>query len=281
MDIAVFAEFINLTAPIVISEKKQFHNDCGTLKLSSLMNVSEEAFAFLLMENCFKQWKWIATENVKKILCSNVPVSPSSLSSSSSFSSSNKNSTPSTAHVENQETGNQSDEGISSSSTTVSSPDSSTATAASKNHTPQSRTISLQGSSGGKGYQHALGDDDDDDDDDVDEDEDTHENCTQVGPGYLYQLQQVRKDGRLGAGPWLPEGMIRYNEIVECIIKERKVRSKFEEHLKSYFSEQNEKDPSRKKKKRKRGKDDDKDGTMKVVVIDLFSSTSDNDEDED
>ena len=60
IDLAAYAEMLNLTAPIVTSDKKHFKDKCSSTKLSELMNVSEEAFALLLMENCFSQWKWIA-----------------------------------------------------------------------------------------------------------------------------------------------------------------------------------------------------------------------------
>ena len=60
VDLAAYAEMLNLTAPIVTPDKKHFKDSCSSMKLSELMNVPEEAFALLLLENCFTQWKWIA-----------------------------------------------------------------------------------------------------------------------------------------------------------------------------------------------------------------------------
>ena len=98
------------------------------------------------------------------------------------------------------------------------------------------------------------------------------DDCSEVSPGYLYQYNQLRtKDNKICFGHWTQRGMSRFNEIVTRVIAERKVRSKFEEHLKLHYKEQVNQSPLTLKRKRKnKGCDDDSD-EMKVVVIDLFS----------
>ena len=66
VDIDAYSEFLSLTAPIITSEKKQFKENCSVLKISELMNVTEEAFALLVMENCFKHWKFLAESRLRK-----------------------------------------------------------------------------------------------------------------------------------------------------------------------------------------------------------------------
>ena len=79
-----------------------------------------------------------------------------------------------------------------------------------------------------------------------------------------------------GAGRWTPEGMDRYNDIVNKVISARKVRKQFEEHLRTYYREQDKKLlVGIKKKKKKRGDADDEGGPKKVVIIDLFSLSDD------
>ena len=98
IDLAAYAEMLNLTAPIIISDKKHFKGSCSSIKLSELMNVSEEAFALLLMENCFSQWKWIAEAKFKAHTNStNTPscsTSSTTISSTDDHSKSNTGPTP-------------------------------------------------------------------------------------------------------------------------------------------------------------------------------------------
>lgn len=255
VDIAVYAEFINLTAPIIISEKRQYKDNCDVMKLRELMNVSKEAFALLLMENCFQHWKWIGVERVKMIDSSDITsnricsLSPSLSLSSNTTTNATSSSPP---DVENEARCDVTQDNT-----------------ARNTNIPVSHASLLQGSSHGAYHSDSQLDDDDDDD------EDNDDNCTQVGPGYRYQYSHVRKDNRLGAGPWTPEGMVRYNDIVQRVIEERKVRSKFEEHLKSYFNEQMSKDPSRKRKKKSSSLEDDREARKRVAVIDLFTCDSD------
>ena len=65
VDLAAYAEMLLLTAPIVTSESRHmFKENCMRENLSNLLNVTEEAFALLLWENCFEKWKWIAKKQL-------------------------------------------------------------------------------------------------------------------------------------------------------------------------------------------------------------------------
>ena len=240
IDLAAYAEMLNLTAPIIISDKKHFKDKCSSIKLSELMNVSEEAFALLLMENCFSQWKWIAEAKFKAHTSSTN--TPSCSTSSTTISLTDDHSKSNTGPAPN-------------------SPSKSVQCSA----TPQIQSPLSQESAcssiGGYDTEELP-------DNDVDE-----ENYTQISPGYKYQYSQVRRDNKLGAGPWTREGMKRYNIIVQKVIAARKVRQDFEEHLMSHFKEKQKKEPLILKKRKHKWSDQDKDdgGPRKVAVIDLFT----------
>ena len=245
IDLAVYAEMLNLTATITTSAKKLFKETCSTLKLSDLLTIPEEAFSLLVLENCFKQWKWIAETKLNAHHAANT----------SSYSVS------STSCVQKGEDGNEVDN------------ECSLTTPLQERqpivpiHTPLSQSSTGCSSVGCYSYDDLPIDDDDDD------------NYAQIGPGYKYQYTQVRRDNKLGAGPWTREGMERYNAIVKKVISERKVRAMFEEHLMSYFKEKERRHPLllKRKYKNKRGDNDDDDegSPKKVTVIDLFTNADD------
>ena len=237
IDIDAYAEFLSLTAPVITSEKKQFKENCSVLKISDIMNVTEEAFALLVMENCFKHWKFLAEARLRKLHRKKNPelkrAADTLEDTSRAYSCENSSSSSST-----------------SSSIVTQQPSS----IGDKNLT--SHNTGLPSDNEGE----SLGEDDDGDD------------YSEVSPGYLYQYHQLsKKDNKVCFGHWTQRGMSRYNEIVTRVISERKVRSKFEEHLRLHYKEQVHQSPLTLKRKRKtKGVDDDSE-EMKVVVIDLFS----------
>ena len=106
--------------------------------------------------------------------------------------------------------------------------------------------------------------------------EQNDDSCTQIGPGYTYQHTQVRKDNKLGAGPWTIEGMERYNAIVEQVVKYRSTRTVFEGHLKTYFREKYNQTALLVMKRKKRDSNSDEGcSPRKVKVIDLFTGVDD------
>ena len=253
IDIDVYSEFLSLTAPVVTSEKKQFKENCSTLKISDLMNVTEEAFALLVMENCFKHWKFLAEarlgsfhrkKNLQLKRAANA-VECTSPSSSCENSSSSSSSTSCSIVTQQDDV----------SRVTANPANANRCNVRDENQISDNNTGVPSDNEG-----ESLGEDVDGDD------------CSEVSPGYLYQYNQLRtKDNKICFGHWTQRGMSRFNEIVTKVIAERKVRSKFEEHLRLHYKEQVNQSPLTLKRKRKnKGCDDDSD-EMKVVVIDLFS----------
>ena len=258
IDIDAYSEFLSLTAPVITSEKKQFKENCSTLRISDLMNVTEEAFALLVMENCFKHWKFLAearlgsfhkkkNSQLKRAANGVECTSPSSSCENSPSSSSSSSSSSTSCSIVTQQ------DDVS--RVTVSPANVNPCSDGDKNLTSDNNTGVSSDNEG-----ESLGEDVDGDD------------CSEVSPGYLYQYNQLRtKDNKICFGHWTQRGMSRFNEIVTRVIAERKVRSKFEEHLKLHYKEQVNQSPLTLKRKRKnKGCDDDSD-EMKVVVIDLFS----------
>ena len=252
IDIDAYSEFLSLTAPVITSEKKQFKENCSTLRISDLMNVAEEAFALLVMENCFKHWKFLAEERLGRFHRKQNSESGHSAATvvhtSPSYSSKNSpslSSSTSSSIVTQQDSVRV---------TTVNPTDLNSCGIGDKN-----LNLPNTGDSSGDDGESLLEDVDGDD-------------SSEISPGYLYQYNQLRtKDNKICFGHWTQRGMSRFNEIVTRVIAERKVRSKFEEHLKLHYKEQVNQSPLTLKRKRKnKGCDDDSD-EMKVVVIDLFS----------
>ena len=255
IDIDAYSEFLSLTAPVITSEKKQFKENCSTLRISDLMNVTEEAFALLVMENCFKHWKFLAEARLgsfhkKKILqlkraANGVECTSPSSSCENSPSSSSSSSTSCSIVTQQDDV----------SRVTVSPANANPCSDGDKNLTSDNNTGVSSDNEG-----ESLGEDVDGDD------------CSEVSPGYLYQYNQLRtKDNKICFGHWTQRGMSRFNEIVTRVIAERKVRSKFEEHLRLHYKEQVNQSPLTLKRKRKNKGGDDDSEEMKVVVIDLFS----------
>ena len=239
-----FAEYLNLTAPTVASHKRnQFKYICCRMLLSDMLTVAEEAFALLIVENSFELWKWSADKGGRKEL------------GQVNADSSNKTSSPDSNSL----------------STQPESPDSQSSLSVSSS---SRRQCSLQQGGASMSQSSVEGDDEDlpgsDDDDD--------NGSAQVVPGHKYQFTQVRSDKKPGAGPWTAEGMDRYNAIVERVRAERKVRGRFEELLRTYYREQDQKFDSgvkSNKRRTRRGDSDDDASPKKVVVVDLFTCDSD------
>jgi len=252
IDIDAYAEFLSLTAPIITSEKKQFKENCSTLRISDLMNVTEEAFALLVMENCFKHWKFLAEERLgrfqrkKNSQLGRPAVTEVHTSLSSSCENSHSLSSSTSSSIVTQQDDIR--------AVKVNPTDLDSCGIGDKN-----LTLPNTGDSSGDDGESLVEDADGDD-------------SSEVSPGYLYQYNQLRtKDNKICFGHWTQRGMSRFNEIVTRVIAERKVRSKFEEHLRLHYKEQVNQSPLTLKRKRKsKGGDDDSD-EMKVVVIDLFS----------
>ena len=256
VDLAAYAEMLSLTVPIITGENRSlFMENCTILGLSGLLNVAEEAFALLVWENCFKQWKWIAEEKL------NAQKSANPLPSLS-VSSPPPTSTPSNANQDSD-----SDNEVSAPPPVPTLPNTPLHSGKPTVNFETPLSPSEGSASAGPPY-----------DSDEESAERNDDNCTQIGPGYAYQYTQVRRDNRLGAGPWTTEGMERYNTIIEHVVLQRKTRATFEGHLKSYFKEQHSQKDSllilKKKKKGKRDGDSDDGGSpRKVVVIDLFTGS--------
>ena len=251
IDIDAYSEFLSLTAPVITSEKKQFKENCSTLRISDLMNVTEEAFALLVMENCFKHWKFLAEARLGsfhkkknsqlKRAANGVECTSPSSSCENSPSSSSSSSTSCSIVTQQDDV----------SRVTVSPANANPCSDGDKNLTSDNNTGVSSDNEG-----ESLGEDVDGDD------------CSEVSPGYLYQYNQLRtKDNKICFGHWTQRGMSRFNEIVTRVIAERKVRSKFEEHLRLHYKEQVNQTPLTLKRKRKINDSEE----MKVVVIDLFS----------
>ena len=249
VDIDAYSEFLSLTAPIITSEKKQFKENCSVLKISELMNVTEEAFALLVMENCFKHWKFLAESRLRKFHeKGNRPMCRGISKEVRTSSSTPCESPPS------------------------SSPSSSSSLSCSLLTQEENAAAGASFDLGGKNQtQPQTGAPSDDENESVSEDNDG-DDSSKVGPGYLYQYSQIRsKDNKIYFGHWTNRGKIRFNEIVTRVITERKVRNKFEEHLRSHYKEQVNQSPLTLKRKRSSKGGDNDSEDMKVVVIDLFS----------
>jgi len=252
IDIDAYSEFLSLTAPVITSEKKQFKENCSVLKISDLMNITEEAFALFVMENCFKHWKFLAEARLRKF-----------------HRKKNLGSKRAADTLEDTSPSYPSENSSSSTTSTLCSivtqqDDITTAEACTTN----SNLCSI----GDKNLtSYNAGVPSDNEGESLEEDVDDND-YSDVSPGYLYQYNQLRtKDNKICFGHWTQRGMSRFNEIVTRVIQERKVRSKFEEHLRLHYKEQVNQSPLTLKRKRKtKGGDDDSD-EMKVVVIDLFS----------
>lgn len=250
IDIGVYAEFLKLVVPI-LSNHKLFEEFNGDMPLSSLMNVAEEAFCLLVFENCFKHWTWVAMEK----LTGKVSASSSSVNTHSS-SSSSLTLSPVQQREDNHEC-------IPSIHSKESDPSNTSVRVCLQN-----KSLLLAKTS------QANDSENEEDDNDAEDNDDGEISSISLGPGYKYQNMQVRKDNKIGAGPWKSQGMKRYNEIVDKVIKARDVRTKFEELLMSFFLDKQT--VNNKTKKRKRADDDeDSEATVKVVVIDLFSEDDD------
>ena len=255
IDLAAYAEMLTLLGPIIAAAKNQFKDNCAALPLRELLNVAEEAFALLVLENCFNHWKWTAEAKLKTHKRStNLSSSPPMPTLPTQSPATNHNNNPDDDDDTSAELHNSPNN----------SPSALLQQTASFEDSPLSQ--STIGYSSVTCY-----------DSDSMPNEDNDDNYSQVGPGYRYQYSYVRKDNKLGAGPWTKEGMERYNAIVEKVIARRKVRGVFEEHLTNHFKEQQNKHPLLLTKKRKtKAGDVDEDGSpRKVVVIDLFTDADD------
>ncbi len=309
IDLAVYAQFISLAGPAIVTNKKKFLHNCSVLPLSDLMSVPEEAFALLVLENCFQQWKWAALEKIKKsrmggrdhegaLILSSISSSSRSLklsndlptcSTSSTCSVSprrsvtcndTKVSTRSEAKKDKNRKNQEETDGNKEDNNAKDNDVSSVSTDATRKVHLQDSPHSSSGTIG-EGGSYC----DSDNDSSTAEDRDSGSYSTSVvGPGYIYQYQVVRRDNRLGAGPWTQEGLKRFNDIVMRVMSVRKVRSRFEEHLRLHIEEQELKNSGswqQKKAKRvtsKRAAIDMENGRgspKKVVVIDLFSNEDD------
>ena len=269
VDIIAYAEYLKLTGPIVTSHKK---NKFGSIRcnmlLSNMMTVSEEAFALLIVENCYELWKWSADS----LVYHNTPPSPATSLATQSPSSASNN-----AHE--HDLGSTS--GVASRKLQLSQ-DSSSSDSSSTSSMSSYRDCSLQNASSRarawkSSERDCAGAYKDNNDCCLVEAEENDDSSTQVGPGHKYQYSQARADKKTGAGPWTPEGMDRYNDIVMKVVAARKVRHRFEELLMSHFREEARKKPSGKKrgKRKSTGADSDDDASpKKVVVIDLFTCGS-------
>ena len=271
IDIATYAQFLDITSPTITSGKRsQFKTRRSVFLLSDLMNVAEEAFAYLVFENCFEQWRWTAEQKSNNIGIADIHGGHGNSTSSSSSSSV---AATSCVPIENQnimiDCNNDVNQSVAVSPLKGSAPHC--------GGRPQLRQQSLQSpplsqSSNDNESNNSC------EESAVEGEDDDGSSCTQVGPGYRYQYAQVRTDNKHGAGPWTPEGMDRYNAIVRKILSARKVRKQFEDHLRTYYMEHDRKGTfgTNNKRKNKRHDTDDDGGTpKKVVVIDLFSLSDD------
>lgn len=243
---------LTLLGPVIAAAKNQFKDNCAVLPLRELLNVAEEAFALLVLENCFNHWKWIAEAKLKAHqhsakLSSSLLMPPLPPPATNHSNNSDDDDTSAQLH-----------------SSPNNSPSALLQQTASFEDSPLSQ--STIGYSSVTCY-----------DSDSMPNEDNDDNYSQVGPGYRYQYSYVRKDNKLGAGPWTKEGMERYNAIVGKVIVSRKVRAVFEEHLTNHFKEQQNKHPLllTKKRKNKAGDTNEDSSPRKVVVIDLFTDADD------
>lgn len=258
IDLAAYAEMLTLLGPIIAATKNQFKDNCTVLPLRDLLNVAEEAFALLVLENCFNQWKWAAEaklkahrSRIKSPSSSSMPPLPTLPTCTPGNNHTNSNHDNTTEELQN--------------SPNNSPPSGLLQQMLSYEDSPLSQSTVGYASVGCSDSDSITNEDHNDD------------NCTQFGPGYRYQYSHMRKDNRLGAGPWTKEGMQRYNTIAEKVIASRKVRGVFEEHLTNYFKEQRNKHPLllTKKRKTKAGDEDEDRSPRKVVVIDLFTEADD------
>ena len=258
IDIATYAQFLNITAPTITSAKRsQFKTKRSVFLLSELMNVAEEAFAYLVFENCFEQWRWTAMQKLSNNGTTNLPEQRGdSTSSSSSSSIARSSSIPVTDGNLMIACNNNVNESI-----TVSPLKGPAPLCGSQ---AQTRQQSLQSPP----LSQSSNDDDCNNSCEGSEDgmeDDNGSSCTQVGPGYRYQYIQTRADNKPGAGPWTPEGMDRYNAIVTKVLSVRKVRKQFEEHLRTYYMEHDRKGAvgTNNKRKKKRHDTNDEGGVLK------------------
>lgn len=256
IDLAVFAEYLSITGPVVSTIKKSsFKETCVTDLLSNVLTVPQEAFALLILENGFDAWKWCVHN------CPDVCEMDGTSKWLSSSSSSSQFLATQSPNLETEVGGVSTSSSSSPSSTLASSSSSSS-------------------NNGGTGVnQNCTGSNQDNYYDEVVEDDYvgslSHDSSTQVAPGLRYQYTQLRSDKKPGAGPWTPEGMIRYNSIVDKVVTARKARARFEDHLRNHFRELDARIQDSKKyskRKIKRGDSDDDGSPKKVVVIDLFTA---------
>ena len=260
IDLAVFAEYLSITGPVVSTIKKSsFKETCVTDLLSKVLTVPQEAFALLILENGFDAWKW-SVHNCPHVC--EMDGTSNLLSSSSSSSQFLATQSP---DVEDGVGGVSTSSSSSPSSTLASSSGSSGnngGTGVNQKYNGSPREVGTP-SNQGNDYNEVE-----------DGDYIGSDNSTQVVPGLRYQYTQLRSDKKPGAGPWTPEGMIRYNSIVDKVVTARKARARFEDHLRNHFRELDARIQDSKKyskRKIKRGDSDDDGSPKKVVVIDLFT----------
>ena len=76
---------LKLTVPVIACSGRGSEYKCSVDRLSVLFTVPEEAFALLVLENCFKQWKWMAKVQLNAHADTTNTPSSCSVSSSTSF----------------------------------------------------------------------------------------------------------------------------------------------------------------------------------------------------
>ena len=186
VDIAANAEYLKHTGPIVTSHKKsKFGSICFNMLLSNMMTVSEEAFALLIVENCYELWKWSADS----LVYDSTPPSPApSLATQSPSSASNN------AHE--HDLGSAS--GVASRKLQLSQ-DSSSSDSSSTSSMSSCRDCSLQNASSSarawkSSERDCAGGCEDDNDCCLVEVEENDDRSAQVGPGHKYQYSQARAD---------------------------------------------------------------------------------------
>lgn len=231
-----------ILGPPSVLATTEFKKKCCEQHLSEIMNVSEESFALLVLENAFLRWKSIAQS---QITSDSVPPLPPL----TQFPSSNE---------ETSRVGCQNE------------------VAGTGGGGYADDQASVDASQGCRDYEDSQSTSVSEDSTRLHEpDTDNTISINRVCQAYRYQANRVRKDDKPGAGPWTPEGMRRLNKITNAVIEKRRVRRDFEGKLKDYFCNQQNKTSYSNKRPRKAKQDSGNllggTGPRKVVVIDLFS----------
>ena len=243
-----------MVGPVIARNKTSFTIDCTKICLSKLLNVSEEAFALLLLENGFLRWRWTAESTLDGFHnCSSNSTIGTSMPPLQDHCSVNEDND---SYDNNYQDTNVDDDG--------------------GDHVNKEDDKSVQ-------INNVLNDDFNNSQSSTADSLVTSEayytdNCDvlNIGPPYRYQQIRVRKDNKPGAGPWNDDGMRRLNDIVAKIVECRKGREDFELSLLQHFKNKQKLSPMTLKRKMRNETDtnnDDNDRSKKVVVIDLFSES--------